>query len=521
MTDTPDTSWLAKVLADPQFADVWNDTLSVDAVEAAGWFDDGLDEPGLRKDKGLPTLPMHRLDPGGGVVLVTTGGFAPLHDGHITMMENAAATVEASGRHVAGGYVCCDHDNYVNTKAHTRHWPSERRVTWAARRLGEHPWLAVDPWAALYAPGALNFTDICTHVADQLDQRRPGTHYEVWYVFGSDNAGFAAGFARHGHAVCVPRPGAGPVSPSGRTLVAEAGIEASSTSIRTQEPAPQAPRGDVYVVRDDLAWATAHLGVGHDVTGQLCDTIATTLQGAVNRPVLVVDLACTTAIVDSLAEQQAVVLLDVCVDGHLSLGLSRRFELDGVQAEPKGVGVRPGHLDVDDQIAGIVEQLDGKPCVLVDDDSSTGATIQTARDLLCQAGINVTEVVTLIDTVTTPHQPFDVVDARDFIVGARDAGLVVEHAGGTARVPYLAPYVALWSRARLWPGTSSKVSAALWELNASLHDHTGMLVGDLDDGFAALLAESGWDREATVAKMCRWHAKLLNETTQPGCQAAS
>ena len=50
------------------------------------------------------------------VVLLSTGGFDPIHDGHIYMMEFAKEALEKKGYHVIGGYLSPSHESYVSTK---------------------------------------------------------------------------------------------------------------------------------------------------------------------------------------------------------------------------------------------------------------------------------------------------------------------------------------------------------------------------------------------------------------------
>lgn len=235
-TVTGDAQWRAQVETDPWFSAMWRAGATPQALEHAGFFADGLtatQRQALIDDIGELPADLERIAGRDGAVLVATGGFAPLHAGHITMVERAAEALQAAGIDVAGGFICCDHDDYVSTKAHTEHWGATTRTAAATRCLAGHPWIATHHWSALDAPCALNFTDICARIANELTAAAPQRRGELWYVFGSDNAGFAEVFNHAGHAVCVPRPGhPAPRAVTPRLIVAEEGIAANSTEIR-------------------------------------------------------------------------------------------------------------------------------------------------------------------------------------------------------------------------------------------------------------------------------------------------
>ena len=83
------------------------------------------------------------------VVLVSTGGFFPVHSGHLAMMASARRAAEASGWWVVGGYLSPGHDRYLALKCGGLPMAASDRLALAAAASADHDWLAVDPWEAL------------------------------------------------------------------------------------------------------------------------------------------------------------------------------------------------------------------------------------------------------------------------------------------------------------------------------------------------------------------------------------
>lgn len=109
-------SW--KILRDKYFFDIYKKYLSIDYVIKARFIDDNYNDEEIYNIDIL-TTPFNKLKkeydkkP---VVLLTTGGFYPIHDGHINMMEKAKEYLEKNGYSVLGGYLSPCNNIYTNTK---------------------------------------------------------------------------------------------------------------------------------------------------------------------------------------------------------------------------------------------------------------------------------------------------------------------------------------------------------------------------------------------------------------------
>lgn len=213
-------------------------------LAAAGW----IDEPDDAVDNTWWTEPLDTSgwvwQPGYNAIVVTTGAFDPFHTGHLDMVVAARDILEANGMRVAGGVVSPSHDAYVSTKRPDAADGAQRvAATAAALRRSGHRWLSVDPLEAVVATASVNFTTVCDRVLTVARRLAPaGCDVGVWYVFGSDNSGFAGAF-RCPPAGCgavmvrrggydIAQPPAGPVLVTTHTTRA-----ISSTGVRALMPA--------------------------------------------------------------------------------------------------------------------------------------------------------------------------------------------------------------------------------------------------------------------------------------------
>ncbi len=74
--------------------------------EEAGWFQEEHTHPDKFGSQWEMTPDHKLLKPEGpkDIILLSTGGFAPIHNGHVAMMEAAKTHLESKGFRVRGGY---------------------------------------------------------------------------------------------------------------------------------------------------------------------------------------------------------------------------------------------------------------------------------------------------------------------------------------------------------------------------------------------------------------------------------
>lgn len=509
----------AKFARDPYLAPVvarWG----AGAAAEAGWFDDGDDPSARLDDIGWLSTPTAHVrdglgamvaDGGPPVVLLSTGGFFPLHDGHLAMMASARAAAEAAGWRVVGGYVSPGHDDYIAHKCGTRLAPigASERIVAVAERLPAGGWLAVDPWEATSRAVAVCFTDVAARLEAYLRHHiDPGI--EVASVFGGDNARFSLAFSERGRAVVVGRPGAEAEERRWRTdprvayvdriLWAAGGDPSRSTVLRPV--VAKAPTRQL-VVREEPVSVVAALGLD----ASAWEAFQTRLRGELAALVRVESVTVREASRPSRSTATAtatdpVLSLDPLVAGTVDLGISRCFDLGGHHLI--GTVARPGWPSLDRQLAAIPPG----PYRLWDDDRATGATLAALQERL-PADVVLASVEVGVDGREL-DQPSDIADSRDFLLGTVDGGLVVQLPDGSlGRAPYLLPYVDPHARCGLPPDATQAFSAAVWRLAAATFEPTGTTVADLPPPARRTVLAAGRDPSEPLADLCAWHAETL------------
>jgi nicotinic acid mononucleotide adenylyltransferase len=501
----------SRIESDPYWSWAWKRYGDLEVLLDSGFFDDGLDAPYAHEEHWLGTPYSKIVDnlgdaPAGAeiAVLLCAGAFSPLHEGHLAMMNLAKAELESEGVFVAGGYFSPSHDIYVSTK-YPDAMSGAQRVSAAQRVLSANSWLMVDPWEASVGR-SLNFTDVTLHLIDYLDGLFGQGVASVYYVFGSDNAGMLRAFGRIGNGICIERPGypgaAELRDEVGRGMVVEAGLSVSSTILRTREWVHTA-RGSgegIYVVNDDLAFATRPWDVGE---GSL-DGFRSGLLAALNKA-LGGRAAINFFSSDDLEQVQSSLAGDVInmngtMESEHNLGVSRIFELGGGQIWSRRTDARP-------ESGPLVEQAAKIPpgsYVMVDDDSVSGVLLDFAKSQLPHCVIRGSWLG--VEHFYDRSSILDVVDAKDFLLGSDQGGLVVDLVdGGVARAPYAWPYVSLWSRASVPPDQCVELSRAVWALNEEFFRDTEICVGDLAGPAQKVLLLAGFAGNDSACSVARWH----------------
>lgn len=470
---------------------------------AAGFFldDDAEDAPLDDVDWHCTPLPARR-DAERPVVLLSTGAFCPPHAGHLAMMELARACAERAGYDVLGGYLSPGHDAYIDLKCGPLAIPAPVRLRMCAEAIAGSTWLRVDPWEALHRRVSVNFTDVTArlraYVRAHLDPRA-----EVLYVCGGDNARFALAFAAatdRGGAVIVGRRGAEDiVSPwrrrfdgDPRVLFCDGDHPASSTALRVAPWTDDSLRRLVLRIEDARAVRT--LGLDERALAAFqCELAALLGEHAAVRTVRLLEPV----------DERDVISLDAMLPATTNLAVSRLYAMGGYQA--LGHVARPGAPPLAAQLAAITPGT----YTLRDDDHMTGGTLEAVRAMLPPG------VVIAGTNVATPHDDDEeVVDSRDFLVGADEGGLVIELPDGTVgRAPYVLPYVDPSARCCVPPRHVRAFSRAVWALNGRTFAGRGLRVRDLPAEARATFAGLGDDR--SLEDVCRWHIERLDKGSPP------
>ncbi len=536
---------------------------SLELIDRAGYFDDGgpLPRRSVRADPAWMVTPLHRVlarleqveaaeragqAPRALTVVLMTGALCPVHRGHIELMEAARQALEREGVAVLGGYVSPGHDGYIAQKCGSDWLPAAHRLALCEEAVHNSDWLMADPWEALHCAGPVNFTDVIVRLEAYLAKHvRSARKVEVVYAFGSDRAEFALTFARYGRGVCVRRPGHEAelaaiaehpfVRANRRVLLVDAPVtsEVASREIRRNSAwrtgKPSLPARMRLLVRDEGDWAIDAWLRGREAASVRAarDLLLRRLRGELERaftevhaPDVPRQLTIESRVLAEQAEQLRQRLpagvrtlgLDPCILADSMLGVSRWFE-PSTRRTQRGLVARPGWPTLAEQL----EQLPAGEHVLVDDDLASGGTLRELLSLLperCRVIAQLTAVdLPSLEQAGDGPGSVDLVDARDFIVGTRDAGLVVALPDGArARVPYALPYMRPHDYYCVPLSTELSLSRAIWQLNVELFQAItpALLVRDADVGFRALCDYLGFTDDTPLADVCAWHVERLD-----------
>ena len=571
-------SW--KALRDRIYRKLWDSHRSPSYLYDAGFFIDNLsaDEvEQLHADPNLITTPVHKivanlkqLKKGSKpVILLTTGGFSPIHYGHIAMMESAKFQLEQNGYTVVGGYVSPSHDAYVSTKyGGEAELDCHHRIFLARQALLEHEWLMVDPWESRYVATDINFTDVLYRLREYVSQvLKDQPDVEIFYVFGSDNAKFVRVFQEDFGCVCVGRE-----TSLNKKIQNERGVKNnprifftqhnngyhgfSSSAARKWKTALMSemvsstyfkwrknllfestiadrPRL-LYVIRDEDNWAIeSWFKKGNRQSlmrakARFQEGLEQTLHDAflnANLPDLPQDVQMRTyhldeqkSYVDRLKRKEQILNLDACTADSTSIQVSREFALADGQMHPVQLIGRPGTASIQSQIKKI------KPgtYTLLDDDIASGTTINMLMGMLPEK-VQINKIRTITNNSRKvflqrhpgqfDQEPYDVIDIRDFILGAKSGGLVVQLPNNqVARAPYMEPFISLATRAKIPPSMEMICSKRIWELNEIFFADTNLTINDFDPFARTLFVYLGFSPKMLVVDLCRWHLEQIWRT---------
>jgi len=415
---------------------MWFQNLS--DTEEAGWFPETHAHPDKFGDLWAMT-PTYKLQKSSGqkdIVLLSTGGFTPLHDGHICMMEAAKIHMESQGFRVRGGYISPGHDDYVVQHKGVRIYAPERLV-YANNKLKDHPWLMVDPWEAIGCSCSVNFTTVIDHLEKFLNCR-------VCFVVGSDNARFSLAFQEHGLLCIVPR--SAEVLPNPKYRTRSYMHKSQNVFIANNEPII----GSSTDTRREMSFGNLQekkkliLRVDADSESYLSRLLA-----------ILVDYYAEISIV-RVAEQELphgianLVSLDqMMVSSFGNLGISRNYAEGGYIK--LGYINRPGTSALGQQIKFFTNQS----VSLFDDDVVTGSTMRKVSALLKEVNC---KVVSYHALSFTDEGMYEILDSRDFLP-ISEGGLVVRG----MRVPYIYPYVCPHARASILSNQAVEFSDRIYK----------------------------------------------------------
>jgi nicotinic acid mononucleotide adenylyltransferase len=503
------------------------------------WTDAELDEAGYFEDTATTDLPLSDTEmlctplskvasnmrnlprDARPVVLLCTGAYNPVHDGHIQMMEDARKAVEEAGYTVVGGYLSPGHDGYINLKLGDYALDVQTRVELCRMATADSEWLDVDPWEGIHRPCAVNFTDVHAHL-EAVMAAHIRHDVQVVYVCGGDNARFALTYLLEGMCCVVTRPGNDDsvqkyrnhprIRHNARIMWAEGGHPASSTAVRA---------GDYTHVCDEVAahlrQPTRPLGLilrteDYDVVRGLGLTRARWLEYQQDLEKLMaevfegrvssVNIASQRRLATTAGYGKSFISLDPMLPATHNLQMSRLYDIGGYRK--MGYTERPGSTSFEAQ----VQNIPPGEYILMDDDIVTGGTVAYAEEILKGRA----SVVGWYHLETSEGGTRDIADSRDFMLGAKEAGLVMQMPNGVlARAPYIYPFVDPTARSSIPPEHALRFSAEVWDLNYQMYRDTDIVVANLPYPVQVLLHQAGFHGFTRVDLVCRLYRDAVRK----------
>ncbi len=523
-----------KVLRDEYYSEVYKKYLNIDTVIKAGFILDSLELEDLNYyNLSLLTTPVSKLidfkeQKENPIVLLSTGGFDPIHDGHIYMMEFAKEVLEKEGYNVIGGYLSPSHESYVSTKPYYKINAYER-LDLCQEYVKDSKWLMIDPWESIYVKTYINFTDIIQRLEQYL-RKQVNSKIQVAYVFGGDNSEFMYCFEDKGIGICVEREGYSEkfsemkekFKGKNNFFISNKSIVStySSRNIRKRQGYKYKEQnyskedGD-YVIRNEgmIPLENYKEYVNNEKLKNAHKEFLEQLILLINKAfdnkldIKTIDMQVQLKRASSVLNNKRTISLDTYYRGTYDIETSRLFDVSDTQKKYISLIGRIGHDTIKNQIKKI---KDGK-YILVDDDSATGKTIREVMSRLPER-INIEQIYLLASMLN--EKIFDIVDLRDFIIGVQNGGLVVRLPNGEiARSPYVLPYVNLKSRATVPAIKEMEFSIKLWEMNKEFYQKIGenITLEQTDDGFKKLMNYVGFDKNTLLTEICEWHIKKLKQ----------
>lgn len=458
------------------------------------------------------------------VVLLSTGGFLPIHEGHINMMELAKAHLEKLGCTVLGGYFSPSHEDYVSTKPYYSSTLGQRIID-CQNTVENSNWLMIDTWESIYVKSYINFTSVIDRLEKYL-QLHVDKRIKVAYVFGADNAYFNYCFEEDGIGICINRNTKSEDFYSAKAKIIskncifienfDESFKLSSRFIRNKEDNNNNVSSKLegnFLIRDEelLPFDNFLKLVNKDNLEKARQTFKTGLiklyqkEFGKNVTIITREVSKQLEMANNILKDKKTISLDSYFNGTYNLSISREFDISSPQFHYNRMLSRSGLPPLEEQI----KIIKSGEYTLVDDDSVSGSTLKSVKALLPK-DIKINDIFLLSSLLKEKY--FDVVDLRDFIVGANNSGLVTKLPNRTiVRSPYMLPYVNLSTRASIHPDSQMEFSINLWKLNLEFYKSLKVKIKlkDLNNSVYLLMKSIGFKDENTLEDICQWHLTSL------------
>jgi nicotinic acid mononucleotide adenylyltransferase len=447
-------------------------------------------------------------------VVISTGSYDPLHEGHMESLIRAKEYIESNGNvKVIAGFMSPSHDAYVRLKnpggvVDFQRIHDNTIFVENAEYNKLRQWIFHENWETLGVDIPVNFSDVVLYI-DNMVKTYVAQNIDVYYIFGSDNAAFGLAFTHNdpelAKGICIGRPGYN-LEPEMEKAIAESSTlfytqgfnGMSSTQVRALRSEIIMPEKEEntlpFVLRDDTRLAANWLSplLGEEELAARCNAFNETVESELTRifpqvKILNVEdqLKLTEDYLKANFPGKKTLSFDAYFEGDKTLRASRLFDISSSQSHGKN-----SHYTT--PIVG----EDTNEYVFVDDDIVSGFFLSEIKQKF-----NITDAVSMAD-LSVQDAYFDIADSRDFLIGALNGGLMMD-AEVPFRAPYLSPFVDLISRLSMPADDILEFNRAIWNANAEFYAKTGLTVADLPKEQSAFLTYMGFGDDEAIADICR------------------
>jgi nicotinic acid mononucleotide adenylyltransferase/biopolymer transport protein ExbD len=409
-----------------------------DILLKAGYIDENfiLNEKEINKLY-TPINKLKKIKSSSPIVLVSTGAFNPIHEGHIKMMELAEEKLIQEGYEVIGGYFSFAHDSYVKTKVY-KDYEILKRFGKSIEIISNSKY-SFSLFCAVCIDFDINFTKVINYFEKYL-QKYVNKNIKVCYVYGSDNKNFRHLFNCNDTLLfcCVSRPNYQLEKTFKNVLnVYKYSLEKSSTEIRENsklniEESKNNKIQKIYL-KDDGFYSLLDL--------KLKDNNIYYENFKNDMYLLFKNYFNEVEIIHHKFQnlESNTISLDEIENRKYNLEITRVFELDLHNKSPKYISNRINTKNLTKQINEIKNNYYNNEFYLYDDDSASGFTISSIIKILQKNQIKIIDCK-FNQSISLNE---DICDIRDFLIGSKGSGLTIKHKNKKYKLPYIFPFVNL------------------------------------------------------------------------------
>ena len=399
-------------------------------------------------------------------ILLTTGSFAPIHNGHIDMLVKTKEYLEKKDWQVLGGYFAPDHDSYISEKLGNEAIPINYRIKYILEAIKEYSdWLTVDCWPGIFRNDDVNFTDIIVRLEKYIEKHL-GLQISVIYVFGSDYQRFSKTFLNEGFCAIVNRPGFSfkveniNIFDNDRIFWIDNNNGESSTNVRKTNKFKKEKKKNLIIrtsfVKNDLNKQKLYNDLWHIIKEQFKEVEINFIEEQVrNLP------NANIITLDPYSYKNDLIDLS---NAHFDI--SRNYDYFGIKQ--LYYIERPGSLSFKEQLVkiGKVYDMSYANLFIHDDDIHTGGTMDYVKKLFEKEEIKVAGFI----SYTRSKEDEEIIDIRDFILDEENGGLVIDG----KRYIYIYPFVDPFIRSSIYDNPI-KFSIDIWKVNAEYYKNINKL----------------------------------------------